>query len=61
MKVNHEGELSLRAGFPAEVERGHEVAEMLAIEDHAVEDAVHNGLQRGGGETVLRCDIGESC
>ncbi len=59
MQVGHEGEFSLSAGFPAEVERGHEVAELLAIEDHAVEDAVHEGLQGGGGEAVPRGDVGE--
>ncbi len=33
------------AGFPAEVERGQEVAEVLAIEDHGIEDTVYEGLQ----------------
>ncbi len=38
MQIFHEGEFGLGAGAPAEVERGQEVAELLAIEDHAVED-----------------------
>ncbi len=59
MQVGHEGEFGLGAGFPAEVERGHEVAELFAIEDHAVEDAVHEALQGGGGEAVLAGDGGE--
>jgi len=59
MQVFHEGEFSLGTGFPAEVEGGHEVAKLLAIEDHAVEDAVHEGLQGGGGEAVLLCGGGE--
>ena len=35
---------------PAEAERGHEVAQLLAIENHALEDAVHEGVQCVGGE-----------
>ena len=30
---------------PAEVERGQQVGELLAVEDHALEDAVDEGLQ----------------
>ena len=45
MQVGHEGEFGLGAGFPAEVERGHEVAEVFAVEDHAVEDAVYEGSE----------------
>jgi len=59
MQVCHEGEFGLGAGFPAEVERGQEVAELLAIEDHALEDAVHEGLQGGSGEVVLAGNGGE--
>ena len=59
MEVFHQGEFGLGAGFPAEIERGHEVAELLAIEDHAVEDAVHEALKGGGGEAVLRGDVGK--
>jgi hypothetical protein len=36
--VSHEGEFGLTAGFPAEAERGQEIAELLAIEDHAIEN-----------------------
>ena len=58
-KVGHQGEFRLRAGFPAEVERGQQVAELLAVEDHALQDAVHEGLQGGGGQAVLGGDGGE--
>ena len=46
----------LGAGFPAEVEQGPWVAELLAIEDHAVEDAVHEGFaaQRWRGRASRR-------
>ena len=47
------------AGFPAEVEWGQEIAELLAIEDHAVEDAVHESLQCGGGKAVPLRDGGK--
>ena len=40
VKVGHEGVLCLGTGFPSEAERGHEVAQLLAIENHALEDAV---------------------
>lgn len=36
--MGHEGEFGLTAGFPAEVERGQEIAELLTIEDHAIEN-----------------------
>ena len=36
--MGHEGEFGLTAGFPAEVELGQEIAELLAIEDHAIEN-----------------------
>jgi len=52
-------EVGVGAGFPAEIEWGHEVAEMLAAEDHAVEDGVHETLQGGGGEAVLASDGAE--
>ena len=32
------GEFDLDAGLPAKFERGHKLAELFAIEDHAVED-----------------------
>ena len=36
--MSHEGEFVLAAGFPAEVERGQEIAELRAIEDPAIEN-----------------------
>ena len=36
--MGHEGEFGLTAGFPAEVERGQEIAELRAIEDPAIEN-----------------------
>lgn len=36
--MSHEGEFGLTTGFPAEVEQGQEIAELLAIEDHAIEN-----------------------
>ena len=44
MQIGHEGKFGLAAGLPTEIERGHQIAELLAIEDHAVEDTVHEGL-----------------
>jgi hypothetical protein len=57
--LGHEREFGLRAGFPTEVERGHEIAELFAIENHALQDAVYEGVQRGGGEVVLGGDAGQ--
>ena len=59
MEVGHEGEFRMGAVFPAEIERSHEIAELLAIEDHALKDAADEGLQGGGGEAVLGGDGGE--
>ncbi len=50
VEIGHEGEFGLGAGAPSEVELCHEVAEVFAGEDHAVEDAVHEGLHGVGGE-----------
>ena len=36
--MGNEGEFGLTAGFPAEVERGQEIAELRAIEDPAIEN-----------------------
>jgi len=58
-QVGHECEFGLGAGFPAEVKRGQEVAQVFAVEDHAGEDAVHEGLQGGGGEPVFLSDGGK--
>ena len=59
VQILHEGEFGLGAGLPAEIQRGHEVAELLSIKDHALEDAVYKGLQGGGGELVPGGDAGE--
>ena len=59
MQVGHEGEFGVGAGFPAEFQRGHEVAQVLAVENHALQDAVHKALQGGGGKVVLAGDGGE--
>ena len=55
----HESEFRLGAGFPAEAERGHQVAQLLAIENHALEDAVHKGLHGGGCDAVALRQIGK--
>ena len=51
-EVGHEVQFRLGAGFPAEVEGSHEVAELFAVEDHAVEDGIHEGLEGIRGEAV---------
>lgn len=53
MEVSHESEFSLCAGFPAEVERGKKVAELFTVEDHSIEDVVHEGLQGSDIESVF--------
>gem|GEM_PF-3150498 len=55
----HEGEFRVGAGFPTKVERGHEVAQLLAIKNHPLEDAVYEGLQGGGSEAVALGEVGE--
>ena len=45
VEIGDEGEFVLGACAPSEVELGHEVAEVLAVEDHEVEDGVQEGLQ----------------
>ena len=59
MQISHQSTFGLAAGFPAQIKRGHQVAELFAIEDHALEDPIHKGLQGGGGEAVLGSDAGE--
>ena len=58
-EVGHEVEFLHASGFPVQAERFHQVGELLAIEDHALQDAVHEGLQGGGGQSVLAGDGGE--
>ena len=38
---------------PAKVQRGQQVGELFAVEDHAVEDGVDEALQRSGGRPCL--------
>ena len=58
-EVGHQGQFLLACGPPAEVERGEQVGELFAVEDHAAEDVVDEGLQGGGGQAVLCGDGGE--
>ena len=48
-----------RRVFPVQPERFHEVGELFAIENHALQDAVHEALQGGGGQPVLAGDGGQ--
>lgn len=43
-QVVHQGQLLLGAGLPAQPERGQQVAQLLAVEDHTLQDAVDKGL-----------------
>ena len=47
------------ASFPAQPQPGQQVAQLLAVEDHALHDAVHKGLQRAAGQTSFRCCTNE--
>jgi len=49
----------LGARFPTQFERGHEFAQGLAVEDQALQDAVHKRLQDDGHEAVLGGDGGQ--
>ena len=51
-EVSHESEFALAAFTPAEVEWLHQVGELLAVEDHALEDGVDEGRERLGRQTV---------
>ena len=51
-EVGHEGEFPLAAFTPAQAERLHQVGELLAVEDHALEDGVDEGRERLGRQTV---------
>jgi len=64
------GEFDLDAGLPAKFERGHKLAELFAIEDHAVEDGAvflvfircMDGYGRGvgfAGGNPVRCAAAE--
>ena len=53
VQLCHKSEFGLGASFPAEVELGHEVAELFAIEDHALEgEAIALAQGAGGGEDI---------
>ncbi|SMH65925.1 protein of unknown function [Acidithiobacillus ferrivorans] len=58
VQVGHQRELGLAAGFPTQFQRRHEVAELLAIEDHALKNAVYEGLQGGDGGEFLGVLLG---
>ncbi len=48
----HEGEFPLAAFAPAEVKRLHQIGELLAVEDHALEDGLEESRERLGREAV---------
>ena len=52
-EVFHEGEFLDPARFPVQPERFHQVGQLLPVENHALQDAVHKTLQRGNGQPVL--------
>ena len=58
-KVGHEGELPLAAFTPAEAERLHQVGELLAVEDHALEDGVDEGRKGLVRQTVGLSEVGD--
>ena len=49
----------MRADLPAEVERGEQVGELLAVEDFAQEDGVDEAVQRVDRQAVRPGDVGE--
>ena len=51
-EIGHQGEFALAAFTPAEAERLHQVGELLAVEDHALEDGVDEGRKGLGFQTV---------
>ena len=51
-EVVHKGEFALAAFAPAQAKRLHQVGELLAVEDHALEDGVDEGRERLGRQTV---------
>jgi hypothetical protein len=44
-EVGHQVEFLHAPGFPVQAERFHQVGELLAIKNHALQDSVHEGLQ----------------
>ena len=57
-EVGHQGQFLLRAGPPAQFQRGEQFGELFAVEDHAAEDGVDEGLERLGA--AGRASGGES-
>ena len=55
----HERELPLAAFPPAKFERRHQVGELLAVEDHALEDGVDEARERLGRQTVVLGEVGD--
>ena len=51
-EVGHQGEFPLTAFTPAQAERLHQVGELLAVEDHALQDGVDEGREGLGRQTV---------
>ena len=47
-EIGHEGEFPIATFAPAEAERLHQVGELLAVEDHALEDCFDEGRERLG-------------
>src|SRR5680860_51749 len=58
-EIDHEGEFPLAAFAPAEVERLHQVGELLAVEDHALEDSIDEGREGLGRQTVDPSEVGD--
>ena len=58
-EIGHEGEFPVAAFAPAEVERLHQVCELLAVEDHALEDGVDEGRERLGCQSMGLGEIGD--
>lgn len=55
-EVGREREFALTAFSPAEVERLHQVGELLAVKDHALEDGVDEGSEGLGRQTVRQSE-----
>ena len=58
-EIGHEGELPLPALAPAEAERFHQVGELFAVEDHALQDSIDEGRERLGLQPVGPGEIGD--
>jgi len=58
-EVRHEREFGIAAGFPRQAEGFQQFGELLTVEDHALKNIVHEGLEPVGGQAVLLRDGGE--